>query len=119
VFLLANRTGIELVFFHNMTLDFFNKNMFQMQYDAVSSDEFLLVVLVNETKAHIYDLTLSKPSIQFFNNFRFMGVVEDIKVINQRAMVLHDDSLCFLQSDELKDKKFTTTCFALSDIIPK
>jgi len=42
-----------------------------------------------------------------------------MKVSNQRAIVLHDDQLCIMASNDLRDKIFTSTCYPLFKIIPQ
>jgi hypothetical protein len=120
--LLANATTVRAEYVHGLSLNFGNRNDYELQRQTLKDNEFVLCLLDHNVTARLYRLSVKEGIIEHVNNYQFHDPLEDLKMVKKRVLVLQDGKLCFMEDGSSPSqpvwRKVISSCYSLNTIIP-
>ena len=87
----------------------------------------MIYILDSNLKIHIYEYDYNSQTIKHIDNYVFKNAIEDLKVVDNRIIILKINTICLAQRENQTEKHLfvrdvdsaTRCCYGLVDIVPK
>lgn len=90
--------------------------------EEVSSNQYYIILLDSDITVHIYSLLVEAKTMEHIDNYTFVKVIDDLKIVSNKIIILKNNYICVGESKlglgRVAFQNAVQKCFLFKDIIP-